>query len=56
MTFAQRIEDSALSDLVFKALAHEFRRKLVFFLADAPGMDDAEILRKKLDQWLNHAN
>jgi hypothetical protein len=26
----------SLSDLVFKALAHEFRRKLVFFLAEAP--------------------
>lgn len=36
MTSTQRVEDSALSDLVFKALAHEFRRKLVFFLADAP--------------------
>ncbi|MHA2232464.1 MAG: ArsR/SmtB family transcription factor, partial [Candidatus Hodarchaeales archaeon] len=36
MTSTQRIEDSNLSDLVFKALAHEFRRKLVFFLADAP--------------------
>ena len=27
-----------------------------FFLADAPDMNDAEILRKKLDQWLNHTN
>ncbi len=36
MTSPKRVEDSVLSDLVFKALAHKFRRKLVFFLADAP--------------------
>jgi hypothetical protein len=27
-----------------------------FFLADAPGMDDAETLRFKLNQWLNDTN
>ncbi|MHA2272631.1 MAG: hypothetical protein ACXACI_12265 [Candidatus Hodarchaeales archaeon] len=36
MTSPKRVEDSVLSDLVFKALSHKFRRKLVFFLADAP--------------------